>query len=96
MAKRIRDLEGRKTIHVGVNSSSHAGFRIQCFKYGLSMQEVFEEFVVRIANEDTDSLEFLAELKSDKKLKTVKKLKNIDVESIYDMINSENPISDDE
>jgi hypothetical protein len=95
MTKRLRDLGGRKTIHVGVNASSHAGFRIQCFKYGLSMQEVFEEFVVRIANEEAEALEFLAELKSDKKLKTVKKLKNIDVESIYDMINAESPLSDD-
>jgi hypothetical protein len=95
MAKRLRELEGRKTIHVGINESSHAGFRIQCFKHGLSMQEVFEEFVVRIANEEADSLEFLAELKSDKKSKTVKKLKNVDVESIYDMINAESPLSDD-
>ena len=95
MTKLLSDLGGRKTIHVGVNASSHAGFRIQCFKYGLSMQEVFEEFVVRIANEEAEALEFLAELKSDKKLKTVKKLKNIDVESIYDMINAESPLSDD-
>jgi hypothetical protein len=95
MTKLLSELEGRKTIHVGVNASSHHGFRIQCFKHGLSMQEVFEEFVVRIANEEADSLEFLAELKSDKKLKTVKKLKNVDVESIYDMISAESPLSDD-
>jgi hypothetical protein len=95
MTKLLSELEGRKTVHVGVNASSHAGFRIQCFKYGLSMQEVFEEFVVRIANEEADAIEFLAELKSDKKLKTVKKLKNIDIESIYDMINAESPLSDD-
>jgi hypothetical protein len=95
MTKRLSELAGRKTVHVGVNASSHAGFRIQCFKHGLSMQEVFEEFVVRIANEEAESIEFLAELKSDKKLKTVKKLKNIDVESIYDMINAESPNSDD-
>ena len=96
MTKRIRELEGRKTIHVGINASSHAGFKIQCFKFGLSMQEVFEEFVVRVANEEAESLAFLAELKSDKKQKTIKRLKNIDVESIYDMINSENSILDDE
>jgi hypothetical protein len=95
MTKLLSDLDGRKTIHVGVNASSHAGFRIQCFKHGLSMQEVFEEFVVRIANEEAEALEFLTELKSDKKLKTVKKLKNIDIESIYDMINAESPLSDD-
>jgi hypothetical protein len=95
MTKLLSDLDGRKTIHVGINASSHAGFRIQCFKHGLSMQEVFEEFVVRIANEEAESLEFLAELKSDKKSKTVKKLKNVDVESIYDMINAESPLSDD-
>jgi hypothetical protein len=95
MTKRLSELAGRKTVHVGVNASSHAGFRSQCFKHGLSMQEVFEEFVVRIANEEAESIEFLAELKSDKKLKTVKKLKNIDVESIYDMKNAESPNSDD-
>lgn len=95
MAKKIKELSGRKTIHININESSHSGFRIQCFKYGLSMQEVFEEFVVRIANEEQESLDFLKELKQDKKSKTVKKLKNIDIESIYDMINEENPLSND-
>ncbi len=95
MTKQFNELSERKTVHVSINSSSHHGFRIQCFKYGLSMQEVFEEFVVRIANEEADSLEFLSELKIDKKSKTVNKLKNIDVESIYDMINEESPLSDD-
>jgi len=80
---------GRKGIHVQLNGSSHAGFRIQCFKHGLSMQEVLEEFVVRIANEESTGLSFLAELKHDKKSKTIKKLKSVDVDSLYDMIANE-------
>jgi len=96
MTKILQELtEQRKTLHVGINKSSHIGFRIQCFKHGLSMQEVVEEFVVRIANEDAEALEYLAELKQDKKSKTIKKLKSVDVESIYDMINEVSPLSDD-
>jgi len=95
MSKLLSDIHGRKTVHIGINASSHAGFRIQCFKHGLSMQEVFEEFVVRIASEEPESIAFLAELKSDKKLRIVKKLKNIDIESIYEMINDESPLSND-
>jgi hypothetical protein len=95
MIKKYNNTNERKTLHIGITTASHAGFRIQCFKYGLSMQEVIEELVVRIANEEADALELLAELKYNKKTKTIKKLKNTDIESIYDIIDAENPLSDD-
>jgi hypothetical protein len=59
------------------------------------MQEVLEEFIVRVANEDQEALSLLVELKKDKRNKTVKKLKSTDVDSIYDMINAGSPLSDD-
>lgn len=85
----------RKTLHIGITTSAHSGFRIQCFKHGLSMQEVIEEIVIRIASEEQDMLDVLSELKQNKKTKTIKKLKNVDIEGIYDIINAENPLSDD-
>jgi hypothetical protein len=95
MTKRLHEFEDRKGIHVTLNASSHSEFRIQCFKHKLSMQEVLEEFIVRVANEDQEALSLLVELKKDKRNKTVKKLKSTDVDSIYDMINAGNPLSDD-
>ncbi len=95
MKKSIHSIESKKGIHVSINESSHSEFRIQCFKHSLSMQEVIEEFIVRVANEDQEVLEILKELKSEKKSKTVKKLKSSDIDSIYDIINAQHPLSDD-
>ena len=56
-------IHAKKSVHVNITKSAHAGFRIECFKRGLSMQEAFEEFAQRVALESNDAIGILNELK---------------------------------
>ena len=89
------DLQRRKTIHFTILTESHAALRIACFKNKLSMQEVFEEFAQRIAAEDPDMLEMLNDIAIKKRNKEEKKFSETDAETLFNMIEKENPFSGD-
>ena len=52
---------------------THAGFRVQCVKRGLSMQEVIEAFAIRVSHESNDVMRMMDQLVRDKQIKAVKK-----------------------
>jgi len=58
------------------------------------MQEVFEEFVQRILAETPYMIRMLDQISDDKKNKVEKKFSKQDVESIFDLIESNNRIKD--
>jgi hypothetical protein len=93
MAKTLKDLETKKSIHFTLTKSAHAELRVRLFRLGLSMQEVFEELSLRIGNEMPDIIDILEELALDKRNKTLKKFSQSDAESIFSVIESENPLS---
>jgi hypothetical protein len=95
MSDSLINFETKKSIHFSLTRETHSCFRISCFKHGLSMQEVLEEFVQRIAAEDPDSMEFLEDLQSAKRNKTLSKLSKTDAESIFSVIEDNNPLSGD-
>jgi mevalonate kinase len=88
------DFETKKSIHFNLTRESHASLRIACFQRKLSMQEVFEEFSQRIVAEDPAIMRILDQLEEDKRSKIIKKLSVDDAESIYNVIESNNPLSD--
>ena len=83
-------------MHVNISKSAHAAFRIACFERGLSMQEVFEEFAQRVALESNDALGILDELKiiKESRDKSAKKYTNADVDDIYAMLESQDPLKE--
>lgn len=81
-------------MHFNISKDAHAAFRIECFKRSLSMQEVFEEFVQRILAETPYMIRMLDQISDDKKNKVEKKFSKQDVESIFDLIESNNRIKD--
>ena len=89
------DLQRRKTIHFTILTESHAALRIACFKNKLSMQEVFEEFAQRIAAEDPDMLDMLNDIAIKKRNKEEKKFSETDAETLFNMIEKENPFTGD-
>jgi len=89
-------IHSKKSVHVNISKSAHASFRIACFERGLSMQEVFEEFAQRVALESNDALGILDELKVIKESqdKSAKKYTKTDVDDIYAMLESQDPLKE--
>jgi Mg/Co/Ni transporter MgtE len=59
------------------------------------MQEVYEEISQRIAAESPDMVALLEDLSQKKRDKVIKKLSESDAESLYNIIEEENPLSGD-
>jgi len=84
-------------VHINITKSAHTAFRIACFERGLSMQEVFEEFAQRVALQSKGSLKILDELKVYKATNKGKRkiYSKADIDDIYNVLESENPLKDD-
>lgn len=92
--KKIIDLALKKTVHISMSTSAHAGLKIECFKHSLSMQEVLEEFANLVSIGHPDMLAVL-ESTAKKKLKNqLKKIDGTDTATIYDILELENPLKD--
>ena len=87
------DFTTKKSVHISISRSAHANFRISCFKHQLSMQEVFEEFVQRVANESPEAVAILEDISMRKLNKEIRKYDN-DTDMLFNIIALENPIKD--
>ena len=94
MARSYKDFETKKTIHFTITRESHSKLRIACFNKRLSMQEIFEEISQRIAAESPDMVKLLDDLSQKKRDKVIKKLSKTDAESLFNLIEAENPLSE--
>jgi uncharacterized protein with HEPN domain len=57
------------------------------------MQEVYEEISQRIAAESPEMIQLLESLAQDKRDRVIKKLSETDAESVYNIIEKENPLA---
>jgi len=94
MPKTYEDFETKKTIHFTITRESHSKLRIACFNKRLSMQEIFEEIAQRIAVESPDMTKLLNDLSKRKREKVIKKLSKTDAESLFNLIEAENPLNE--
>ena len=92
--KTLVDFESKKTIHFNITREAHAQVRMNCFKYKLSMQELFEEIGQKIAAESPDILKIMEDLSTKKRERQIKSLSKSDAESIFSIIENENPLSE--
>ena len=95
MPKTYIDFETKKTIHFNITREAHAKVRIECFKHKLSMQEVYEEISQRIASESSEMISLLQDLSQKKRDRVIRKLSETDAESLYNIIEQQNPLSGD-
>ena len=87
----------KKSIHINLTKSTHAELRILLFKKSLSMQEVFEYLAVCIVEGDEHLNNLVKEIEYNKKMrKPVKRVSGTDAESIFEVIEENNPIGDPE
>ena len=85
----------KKSLHVDMTKDVHAEFKIQCMRRDLSMQEVIEAFAERVASESNDMMRLLEQIKKDKQIKDVKRYTKSDADSLYAMLESNNPFGDE-
>ncbi len=88
-------IRSKKSLHINMAFETHAGFRVQCVKRGLSMQEVIEAFAIRVSHESNDVMRMMDQLVRDKQIKAVKKYTKNDVDSIFNMLEAEDPLKID-
>jgi hypothetical protein len=92
--KKLIDFATKKTIHVSMSTSAHAGFKIECFKHGLSMQEAIEEFANLVSIGHSDMIAVLDDTAKKKLQKQIRKIDGSDTETIYGILELENPLKD--
>jgi hypothetical protein len=85
------DFYTKKSVHFNLSKSAHAAFRIACFERSLSMQEVVEEFVQRILAGNPQIIKLLDDVAENKKKKAEKKFSQSDVDSIFNLLEEEDP-----
>jgi len=73
--------------------STHGELRAILFRRGLSMQEVFDAIASRICDGDPAMSKMLDELVIGKRTKQLKRVSATDAESIYRVIEDDNPLA---
>lgn len=89
--QKLTDFETKKSVHINLNKTTHAGFRSALFDHDLSMQEVFERFAKLVANGDERAEEIISEAKVLKRNKTIERLNQSEVDNLYDAISHVDP-----
>ena len=92
--QRLISFETKKSVHINIPRETHALVRSQCFKYNLTMQDVFEELAQMIAAEEPEAIEMMSNLSMKKRDASIKRLSVSDAESIFNIIESNNPLSE--
>lgn len=90
---KLIDFATKKSIHVNMSKGAHAALKIACIRRSLSIQEVFEELAQMIGDENPEMMSILEDLAMRKRNKIIKKLSENDADSIFDLIEAENPLS---
>ena len=91
--QKIADFQTKKSVHVSMTKSVHGDFRKALFDYDLSMQEVLELFATLVSENDDRAIDIIKEAKHNKRSKVLSRLKESEVEDLYDTISQIDPFS---
>ena len=89
-----KDFETRKSVHINLTRETHSALKICAIKYRLSMQEIFEELARHVVEEHSYMVNMLNKLEEQKRTKAIKQLSRTDAESIFKVIENDNPLTD--
>ncbi len=90
---KIIDFASKKSIHINMTKSAHAALRVACVKRSLSVQEVFEEIGQLIGAENPDLVSILEDVAIRKRNKIIRQLSAADADSIFEIIEFNNPLA---
>tara|TARA_Y100000034_G_C6546627_1_gene236022 strand:- start:233 stop:514 length:282 start_codon:yes stop_codon:yes gene_type:complete len=87
-----RDFETKKSLHINLTKETHAEIKVCAFRHDLSMQEIFEELARQIVEGDRHMLKMLEEIQLRKRMRETRKFSQTDAESIFKVIEDDNPL----
>jgi hypothetical protein len=79
----------KKSVHFNLLTETHAEFRVLAFKKKLSMQEIVEGLISRLANGDPTLIKIIDQIAKDKYNKELRKVVGTDAESIFEVIENQ-------
>lgn len=91
MSRGTIDLGTKKSVHINLSTETHAALRIVCFKYKVTMQDLFDHFAQLVSTGDTEATAIVDDLAVKKKKKSGHDISSVDVDSIFALIEQENP-----
>ena len=91
---KYKDFDIRKSLHVNLLKETHCSLKICAFRHQLSMQEIFEDLARQIVENEPHMVKLLEDLQRRKREKIVRSPTKTDAESIFKVIESENPLND--
>jgi hypothetical protein len=89
MSRGTIDLGTKKSVHINLSTETHAALRIVCFKYKVTMQDLFDHFAQLVAIGDSDALAMVDDLAVKKKKRSNHDISVVDVDSIFALIEQE-------
>ena len=87
----LKDFETKKSVHINLTKSTHSDLRIVLFKRGLSMQEVFDTLAAQICANNPDLIRILDQIEEAKRERQIKRVSQSDADSIFRVIEEDNP-----
>jgi len=87
----LKDFETKKSVHINLTKSTHSELRTILLHRGLSMQEVFDNLAARICDKEPHFCDILDQIEREKRERQIKKVSKTDSESIFNLIESDNP-----
>ena len=85
-------LSPKKSVHINLEKETHAGMRSILFNADLTMQDFFAACAHRLASEDNHFIKMLDEVREEKQNKTLEKMSDLDIERIFDILESQSPV----
>ena len=82
----------KKSVHFNLLTETHAEFRVLAFRKKLSMQEIVEGLISKLANGDPVLVKIIDQIAKDKYNKEMRKVIGTDAESIFDVIEKQDPL----
>jgi len=82
----MSNLIRKKSVHFNLLTETHAEFRVIAFKKQLSMQEIVEGLISRLANGHPSLVKIVDKIAEEKRSKELRKVIGTDAESVFNAI----------
>tara|TARA_Y100001970_G_C14231641_1_gene859024 strand:+ start:2386 stop:2658 length:273 start_codon:yes stop_codon:yes gene_type:complete len=85
----------KKSVHFNLLTETHAEFRVLAFRKKLSMQEIVEGLISRLANGNPELTKIVDQIAKEKYNTELRKVQGTDAESVFSEIEKHDPLGGD-
>lgn len=93
MSVDVNYITRKKTIHVKLSEEEYKQFRASLFQHGVTMTAFFESTVSKFNAGDSAMIKVIDELKEEIKSEKLDRLRNINKDELYNLIEDNSPQS---